>query len=176
MSQLAAIRDDAAVQGLEFLLIGGNAIIAYGVERETADLDLMVRREQLAKWQELLKCHGYTVFHDGGNFMQFNPPADDAWAVDVMIVNDPTFGKMRAASQSIELWGEQWRIPSPAHLVALKLHALKHGGKHRQIRDFLDVVELVQRQRLDLNSPEMHTLFAQYGPPDMHRKVLLACS
>ena len=136
----------------------------------------MIRREQLAGWKALLLNFGYTVLHDGGNFMQFTPPAAEAWPVDFMIVNEQTFGKMRAASQPLTLWGEEWRIPSPAHLLALKLHALKHGGTHRQIRDFLDVIELVQRQRLDLNSPEIRTLFEQYGTAELHRKVLLACS
>lgn len=176
MSQLTAIHAAAATQGLECLLIGGNAIIAYGVERETADLDLMVRREQLVGWKSLLLGVGYTVLHDGGNFLQFTPPAAGAWPVDFMIVTDQTFGKLRAASQPLALWGMEWRIPKAAHLMALKLHALKHGGQHRQLRDFLDVVELVQRQRLDPNSAEMRELFAQYGTPELHRKVLLACS
>lgn len=176
MSQLSAIHSAATAQGLESLLIGGNAIIAYGVERETADLDLMVRREQLAGWKSLLLGIGYTVLHDGGNFLQFTPPAAGAWPVDFMIVNDQTFGKLRTASQPLSLWGMEWRIPKAPHLVALKLHALKHGGRHRQLRDFLDVVELVQRQRLDLNSAEMRELFDLYGTPELYRKILLACS
>ena len=45
MSGLNSIRDAAVAAGLRFLLIGGNAMIAYGVQRETADLDLLVRRE-----------------------------------------------------------------------------------------------------------------------------------
>lgn len=176
MSQLSAIRNAAADQDLEFVLIGGNAIIAYGVDRETADLDLMVRREQLAGWHALLTRNGYTVLHDGGNFMQFTPPTTSAWPVDLMIVNDHTFGKLLATSRPLVLWGDEWRIPSPVHLIALKLHALKHGGKHRNLRDFLDVTELIQRQRLDLNSPEMRAVFDQYGTPELHRKFLLACS
>lgn len=174
MSQLTAIRNAAADHGLEFLLIGGNAVIAYGVERETADVDFMVRREQLTGWQDLLLGLGYRVLHDGGAFLQFVPPATSVWPVDLMVVNEQTFGKLSASSRPLVLWGQEWRIPSPAHLVALKLHALKHGGKHRNLRDFLDVTGIVQQQRLDLNGPEMREMFERYGSPELYRKVLLA--
>lgn len=176
MSQLAVIRDAAVNRDLEFLLIGGNAVIAYGVERETADVDFMVRREQSGGWRTLLGELGYLDFHDGGTFLQFTPPAANAWPVDLMLVNEQTFAKLSASSQPLVLWGQEWRIPSAAHMVALKLHALMHGGKHRNLRDFLDVTAIVQQQRLDLNSPEMREIFARHGSPELHRKVLLACT
>mgnify|MGYP001587564891 CR=1 FL=1 len=175
MSGLNNIRDAAAQAGLRFLLIGGNAIIAYGVQRETADLDLLVCRDDLSRWRDLFLGRGYTVFHDGGNFIQFAPPSEGAWPTDLMIVNNETFTKLEAGSRSFSLWNQEWRIPSPAHMVALKLHALVHGPKHRHLRDFLDVVEIIKAQRLDPDGPELCDIFAKHGTPRLHRSVLLAC-
>ncbi len=175
MSGLTSIRDAAVQAGLRFLLIGGNAMIAYGVQRETADLDLLVRRDDLAGWRDLFLSRGYSVFHDGGNFIQFSPPSEGAWPTDLMIVNDATFAKMEAASRTLSLWNQEWRIPSPAHMVGMKLHALTHGPKHRQLRDFLDVVEVIQAQRLDPEGPELREVFEKYGTPRLNRSVLLAC-
>ena len=176
MSGLNSIRDAAVAAGLRFLLIGGNAMIAYGVQRETADLDLLVRRDDLAQWRDLFLGRGYSVFHDGGNFIQFAPPSEGAWPTDLMIVNDATFLKIAGASREFLLWNQDWRIPSPEHMVALKLHALVHGPPHRHLRDFLDVIEIIRAQRLDPDGPELREIFAKHGTPRLHRSVLLACA
>ena len=175
MSGLTSIRDAAVQAGLRFLLIGGNAMIAYGVQRETADLDLLVRRDEVPGWRALFLGRGYSVFHDGGHFIQFSPPSEGAWPTDLLMVNDPTFLKMEAASRQFLLWQQDWRIPAPVHMVAMKLHALKHGPKHRHLRDFLDVVEIIQAQRLDPDGPELREVFEKYGTDRLHRSVLLAC-
>ena len=61
---------------------------------------------------------------------------------------------------------ESLRIVSAEHLVALKLHALKQELEHRRLRDFLDVVDVIKKNRLDLHSAEMKEVFEKFGTPE----------
>lgn len=39
---------------MPFLLIGGQAVNAYGISRQTGDVDLLVQRSRKVRWEELL--------------------------------------------------------------------------------------------------------------------------
>jgi len=61
------------------------------------------------------------------SFAQFSPAQHGAWPVDLMFVKRGTFSPMLAAAREVEMYGVRLKIPSLEHLLALKLHALKHG-------------------------------------------------
>src|SRR5258706_9005646 len=82
---------------LEFLVIGGLAVIAYGYARDTVDLDYLVRRSKRVDWIEVLAKYGYTVYHEQENFAQF--VCEGSIDVDLMFVNEQTFEKLWAASE-----------------------------------------------------------------------------
>ena len=123
---------------LPFLVIGGLAVIAHGYPRDTVDLDYLVRRSDREAWIRALVCQGYGLAHEHENFAQFTsePGGTD---VDLMFVNDSTFDAMFAASTSQDTGVSQARFPSLEHLVALKLHVLKQGLRHRALKDMDDV-------------------------------------
>src|SRR2546427_10684035 len=83
---------------LDFLVIGGLAVIFHGYARDTADLDLLVRRTDRGRWSEVLSRLRYSVKVERDNFIQFEPPQKGAWPVDLMLVQDPTFDPMLKAS------------------------------------------------------------------------------
>jgi len=156
---------------LQFLIIGGLAINQYGYSRETADLDLLVCSDDRAKWLELFAAFGYQIFNDGGPFVQFSPPEQNAWPVDLMLVQKKTFEPMGAASREVDFYGVSARIPSLEHLIALKLHALKNTRLHRFLKDFLDVENLIRINQIDLASEPMRQLFLKYGTAELYEKV-----
>jgi hypothetical protein len=59
--------------GLRCLIIGAHALSFCGVTRETADLDLLVNRDDRSQWEERLCEAGYELFSGTNNFAQFNP-------------------------------------------------------------------------------------------------------
>jgi predicted nucleotidyltransferase len=156
---------------LQFLVIGGLAISQYGYSRDTADLDIFICQNDRTKWLELFSQLRYTVFHDGGNFIQLSPPEQNAWPVDLMLVKAKTFKPMFAASRKVNLYGINVRIPSLEHLIALKLHALKNTRLHRFLKDFLDVENLIRINKLDMKSEIIRQLFAKYGTMELYEKV-----
>jgi len=84
----------SAETGKRFLVIGGYAVNAHGYARLTADLDLLVQREDAPFWKALLLANGYTVFQEQSNFIQFKAEETNAIPVDFMLVNEQTFSKM----------------------------------------------------------------------------------
>jgi len=170
------LADVSGTRGLRFLVIGGHAINAYGYSRETGDLDILVCRDDRAAWLSWFLSIDYTLFRDAGTFLQLDAPPACQWPVDVMLVAEPSFSDMFAASVRLEDHPTRPRIPSLDHLLALKLHALKHTRIHRFLKDFQDVVGLIECQKLDPDSEKLRQLFEKYGTMDLYEKVRRALS
>jgi len=171
-----AIAREASRRRLEFLVIGGLAVNFYGYSRDTADLDLLVQKDTQPDWCELFASLGYSLDRDAETFLQFAPPSQADWPVDLMLVKEPTFTPMFRASQQVEMYGVLLRIPSLEHLVALKLHALKYTRAHRFLKDFQDVEGLVRVGGLDLSAENVRQMFLKYGTLDIYEKIVRACA
>ncbi len=176
MSFFQELARETNTRGLPFLVIGGLAITFYGVSRDTADLDLLVCRDDKTRWTDLLKELGYTVEHDAGVFIQFSAPAAVAWPVDLMLVAETSFRPMSEAGQFVDIFGARVKIACLEHLLALKLHALKHTRAHRFLKDFQDVEGLLRANHLDPNSEKIRQLFEKYGTLKLHEQIIRACS
>ena len=153
MSFFTVIDKEAKARGLPYLLIGGYAVIAHGFPRLTFDVDLAIERARKSEWLQCAAALGYSVHHDGGAFLQLGSKEHD-WPLDFMLLNDSTFAKLSATSVERTIDGVTVRIPSVLHLIALKIHALNHTRTRRFLKDFEDVTELIQRDKIDLASPE----------------------
>jgi len=176
MGFFQTVRDEAQKRNLQFLVIGGLAVNLHGHSRDTADLDLLVFKETRSLWLELFAQLGYTIYHDGGVFIQLNPPEQGAWPVDLMLVNGETFTQMMQASLEEDIFGALLRIPRLDHLLALKVHALKNGHAGRFMKDFMDVENLVRIRKLNIQSAEYRVLFLKYGDAELYEKVIRATS
>ncbi len=158
---------------LPFLIIGGMAVIAHGYPRDTFDLDYLVRRADREAWKIVLAAQGYGIAYEHDNFAQFTaePGGTD---VDLMFVNDSTFDVMFAASAVQNTGTSQARFPSLEHLIALKLHVLKQGLRHRMLKDMDDVVNLLLANRVDLRQENWRQLFEKYGNRDLYERIARA--
>ncbi len=136
MGLFEQLETEARKSGLDFLVIGGHAVNFYGYSRQTFDLDLLVQRDARATWGELLSRLGYFTEREAETFSQFGARGPAEWPVDLMFVREPTFTPMLAASREVEMYGARLRIPSLEHLIALKLHALKHTRLGQFMKDF----------------------------------------
>ncbi len=66
---------------LDFLIIGGLAVIFHGYSRDTADLDLLIRRNNRPGWLGLFSQMGYNIHEERDAFVQLSPPKAGAWPV-----------------------------------------------------------------------------------------------
>ena len=161
----------ARERGLPYLLIGGQAINAYCEPRSTLDVDFLVPRDDKAKWTQLLVSEGFRCINDANTFVQFAPPYGVEWRLDLMLVNRSTFSKLKNSAQVISCLGVDAFLPSPEHLVALKLHALQHRPEDKQPKDMEDILNLIRNAKLEIDSPSMKEIFERHGTKDTERKV-----
>ena len=157
---------------MPFLLIGGHAINAYGISRQTGDIDLLVRRRQKHKWLELLTKLRYSVGQDDDRFSRFRPDTIVAWPIDLMYVDDETFDKLFAESQGSDLGIVIVRVPSARHLAILKIHALKHFQAHRNAKDYNDLIQLLGSKRAEISAEDLKALCERYADLNLFNRII----
>lgn len=158
--------------GLKYLVIGGHAVNSYGEPRNTVDVDFLVCKDDRHTWTSLLEKEGFKLAHDGGNFIQFSPPYGTEWNLDVMLVNRETFSKLHAEGRQVVMLGVTTLVPSPLHLISLKLHALKYGSDRRHSKDLMDVLTLIRNTGINPRSKPFKELIDQYGTHEIYEQIL----
>lgn len=176
MPTFASLAEEAARSGLQFLVIGGHAVAHHHYPRTTEDTDILVCSDDREEWLRLAEGCGLTLFHDGGNFLQFTPPEPTGWRLDLMLVNASTFAKMVDASETDTLEGQTVKLPSLDHLLALKLHALKNARGIRVLKDMDDVANLITNNRIDVRSTTFRELVLKYGTAELYEKLSSLCT
>ena len=171
MGLFQQINDEGRKRGLPFLVIGGLAVTLHGYSRDTADLDLLIDRAARDLWIGLFSELGYAIHSETTAFIQLDPPAQGAWPVDLMLVQQATFESMRHAAIEMDLYGARVLIPAVEHLLALKLHALKHGHIERYLKDYLDAEGLIRIHRIDLRSERIRQMFEKHGTMELYEKL-----
>ena len=165
------IQQKAAEAKLSWLLIGGHAINWYVEPRATLDVDFLSCVDDKGNWSKLLQEEGFKIQNEHENFIQFSPPHGVSWRLDIMLVNRQTHDKLCAGAQDIQCLGVPVKVPRPEHLVALKLHAMRHGPDTRFDKDLGDVLGLIRNCRLDIDGQELKETLQQYGTPEIERII-----
>lgn len=140
------LSSEAKQRDLDFLLIGGHAIARLGHARMTLDIDFLVPSGAKDQWTALLGQFGYSCYSEGNAFAQFSGQV--GWPrIDLMLVAADTFAKLSV--EAIEKEGV--RVPSPRHMVALKLHAASSPDRSKPEQDWEDIRKLILLYRLVLH-------------------------
>ena len=149
---------EAGKRGLDFLLIGGHAVIQHGYQRMTVDVDFLCRADQRREWGEVVERYGYKVYSEANAFTQF--AGEPGWPkVNLMFVDDSTFEKLERES----VRKGNLHVPSPRHMVALKLHAARSPTRSEPEKDWGDIEALVKLHRLDPEDPDFRDIITRYG-------------
>ncbi len=157
---------------MPFLLIGGHAINAYGISRQTGDIDLLVQRSAKDKWLELMARLHYQSGQSDDRFARFKPNVLAAWPIDLMFVDDVTFSKMFSESRDLDFGLVTVKVASPKHLIILKIHSLKHYQEHRFPKDYSDLIALIKKGGLELSNNELKSLCEKYASQDLFFRIM----
>jgi hypothetical protein len=137
-----------ATAGLPHALIGGVAVCLHGYERNTVDVDLLVRREESSQVRTALESHGWIWRSEHNEFVspsgivvQFLIAGDKAGRDTLVRLPDP--GDAAAVTEL-----EGLPVLTLARLIESKL-ACGQGDLRRTHKDFADVVELIALHQLD---------------------------
>jgi hypothetical protein len=171
MEILRTITLYADAKELPFLLIGGHAVNAYGIQRQTGDIDLIVRRSQHEGWAELFAKLNYQSIQYDSNFLRYKPDTVAAWPVDLMLVDDQTFTKLYNDSREVDMGVVTVKAASPRHLATLKIHALKHFLEHRFAKDYNDLLQLLRGECRDISADDLRELCIRYAHEELYHKI-----
>lgn len=157
----------------EALVIGGFALEAYGFQRPTQDIDLLVTTRETSHVQELLESAGYAELGRNHLCARFCHPNPMLFPVDLLFVKDPTWDKIWEQSEPATIEGVMLRVPHPSHLVALKLHAM-HNEPHGRKNDFGDIVRILTHRPEAIGLDDLQTLCDRYTSREMYHQFLAA--
>jgi hypothetical protein len=160
-SVLTTITDFLAGRGHRSAVIGGVALVSYGLPRTTLDLDFVVDAEVQEDLVRFLEELGYRTLHRSSGYSNHEHP-DASWGgVDVLYVRGETSEKIFADSRSQP--GPQGLaivVPKPEHLAALKVQAIKNDPT-RTFQDLADIRFLLQLPGVDRR--EVREYFERHG-------------
>lgn len=170
-----ALAASAETEGLEAVLVGGNAVNLHSYFRTTFDVDLLVRETDSERWVSYFQQYGYALFHRTANFVRLRFVADPAAAlpVDLMLADARTFATVQGDSLRCEVGnGLSLAIPSPLHLIAMKLHALRNAERFENGVDLQDVKYLIKAAKIDTSSKEFINIAERYATDAIRTRIL----
>lgn len=91
--------------------------------------------------------------------------------VDIMFVDEPTFEGIFKEGKRAKIEDVEFVVPSLNHLLALKLHSLKHNPR-RLAPDLVDLDNLVKINQIDVRSKEFRELCLKFGTSEIYEALL----
>ena len=145
-AQAIARRLDAA--NIPYAIVGAMALGAYGYERVTVDVDVLLTRDGLATFKKAHLGRGYVEKFPGSKGVR---DTEHGVAIDVLIAGEfPGDGLPKPVAfpdpAGVAVEGERFHILSLPKLIDIKL-ASGMTAPHR-LKDLADVLELVRAPKL----------------------------
>lgn len=137
---LGVVTDFLDRKDVRHAVIGGVALIAYGLPRTTLDLDFIVERSVQDDLIGFLESQGYKTLHRSSGYSNHVHTDLLLWgSLDFVYVGGETSQELFAASKiATGPGGLPIRVPKPEHLSALKITAMKNDPA-RAFQDMADV-------------------------------------
>ena len=153
-----------------FLIVGGHALAAHGVVRQTIDIDCLIALEDQGAFEAKLTAGDYVLKARTENFARYAGRAPNLPEIDVLFVDASTFRKLEESSIPLRRGKRQFRVPGLAQLIALKLHAIRNEPR-REARDLPDISELLRLNPGRISAAELNELCDKFGPTGIGSKL-----
>lgn len=165
---IANLLDRANIRSV---LVGGLAVNYYHYTRQTNDIDFLIATNDAERAIEELKRGGFSLIDRYENFVRFKPNDPHHKPVDLLFVDKHTLDQIIGSASKLRLIQKEIYIPSLEYLIALKLHAIKNNRKWRELKDLLDIVELIKINNVDTKTPKFKELCLKYGTEQDYKKI-----
>ena len=124
--------------GYRYSLVGAFALSACGLSRATQDLDFAVEAPAQDELVSFLESLGYETLYCSDGYSNHVHGLADLGRVDFVYIFEPTATSFFDDSRSVEFLGRKIEIPSPEHLAAMKVLAMKNDPS-RTFRELADI-------------------------------------
>lgn len=165
--------------GVDYVIVGGLAAIYYGEPRATQDLDVILRlsperREEVARFVEVLRSHGFTVAGGVGavieslkertHFSIFNE--EYVFRIDAQGVYSRLNELAFEGRRRVKLFGLSAWIQGPEDLIIAKL------TEYVSSRDLKDVVAILKNSRDLIDWSRLWRLAKEFNVADKIRELI----
>jgi hypothetical protein len=169
---LGRLAEESRAQGIGLVLVGGWAMNAYGVSRQTLDIDFVCDEKSLAQVGKTLSGCGYQPIYRSDLFAKFRSGEEGLFDIDVLFVSSDTLSLLSSGGMELAVGNVAFRVPRLLDLIAMKLHAMKHNAARRSTKDMSDVVALIVANGVDVRADSFRSLCAKYGSAGIYDTIL----
>ena len=132
-----------------YALIGGHGLATYGLSRATLDLDLAVDSDAQTGVVAFLEALGYETLHRSSGYSNHLHPETARGRVDFVYVRGETAQQLfNGVEDRPGPGGSAIPVPSPEHLAAMKVLAIKNDPG-RRLQELADIRFLLQLPATD---------------------------
>ena len=156
---------------IQSVLVGGYALNANKVQRMTFDIDFLITADDCAKIEPDLLKAGYSVFNRQDAFVQFKNERAGFRDLDFLIGDENTKEQLVAQGKRVTIAGKIFIVPSPQHLIAMKLHSMA-GNRKRELKDFPDIVQLMKANAINPRDMDVVDMFKKYNLMNLYERIL----
>jgi hypothetical protein len=158
---LGRVRGLLEEKGHRYALVGGLAMAAYGLPRTTLDLDLVADAAAQDDVVAGLEALGYETLHRSSGYSNHAHPETAMGSIDFVYVRGETAERLFAAARLVPgPAGSEIAVPSPEHLAAMKVLAMKNDPA-RTFQELGDIRHLLVVAGADRE--EVRAQFARHG-------------
>ena len=154
------------------VMIGGFAVNYYKVTRQTADVDFLITKEDFKKIRALLEKEGYKQDYSQDFFIRLKSNSFYLMDLDFMFVDEETLEKIIKKAKKMHIAKLEFLVPSVEHLIALKLHSIKHNPKLRKNKDLPDIINLINVNKVNVKNKAFKKMCLKYGTKDLYNDIL----
>jgi hypothetical protein len=150
---------------LPFIVAGDHAVAAHGHLRKTHEVEVLIPLTDESLWKERFNREGFGATCATAFFLRFESGVGSI-AIELMLVGESTFLSLWERAEIRKIGPMEARVPCFSHLIAFKLHLLKHS--YRATIQAADIEMLIRRHGLNLQSQEYEQLFLKYGTREIY--------
>jgi len=154
------------------VLIGGFALNFFKVTRQTNDVDFMIRKEDFDKIFNVFKKVGYTIAQLEEVFVRLKAPKPALMDIDFMFTDPETLARIIKEGKKVIIRRKTFIVPSLEHLVALKLHSIRHNQKMREFKDLPDIINLLRINKVKFKEKKFEAMCLKFGTKELYQKIV----
>ena len=157
------------------IVVGGWAVNLLGCPRQTIDFDFMIVEDEFDMFSQAFKALGFQETIRTTMYARFesnNKSESGKLYFDCLFIDRNTYGKIAQAGKTVNVFGTNFILPDPMHIIAMKLHALKHSSNASRNKDFDDIVSLIALQKIDTSkNSDFEVLCGKFGNEEILRRI-----
>lgn len=159
-------------RGVDYALIGGFALAAWGCPRNTIDLDLLVRADRLADVDEALAAIGYTAWFRSENVTHLDRSGDPSDRIDLLHAFRPPSLEALRRARRVPLGDSTENVPvvEPEDLIGFKIQALSNDPD-RRAQDLADILALAEHLGAGLDLGRVHAYCDLFSASEIFEAV-----